>query len=790
MSFGEFCSASLHLDVCPFSVDLHPMSTRKRRGRPLDTPTISVHPSAPHDVPTIAHHFGTTLDGHNMISTRHIIVENESPALGPSEPMLSGQAADGGDSFNNELGFVHYIRLTSQWKRYKAADEPLNEWIPLRSEFLDEMLWNDGCGDSLTIMGCLGCQEPGSSGVYRCEGVFWRRTILPGMLCKAAPEAASPSDQEVGSCAAVPLHPICINNLCGISGFQPLFINPKRARHFKYYVTSTFSHSSPRYLQSTSTMHSSERPKMLVLRHHLELAVLCPACPHPLINLPNDWSSTPAHMKFLYSLTLAIDANFHLKNSLGSGWAYFVENQEYKKYIAQHVTEKDISTCSGLAALNHANMKSSKGLCITGVVASTCARHGFLLPQGLGDLQKGQTDGEGVEHDWAIMNAAANSTKEMSEGSCHDTLDDLWGDRNYQKIMYLGKTLFKKHDTAVIEWAKQSKQFKLFMECLKSDDVEKWEASVRQWECDPSKPNPYIIKSSYDILNPLIYVVFAVKTQADICLKLASAEQQSLCVGTMESIHEMSPSMFISAGLEIEVHHTISIIHTTFRIQKPASDLGKPPTLLPSYTELFVLSPTLSSINVMRAQAQIDAVIESYNVAQKAYHQLVGSGIWEETIQVLHPWDVCAMDDSEGHLVQLGEGYRTLSWIWMAPGLRAMGDTVGTPEMHEALRIEWAKCHTHRNQWVKEELLVKEEIWHTIAFYLLDGVRAYAYYQAALQHDRATSFRVLFSSALDILESMSENDKPFNQDALALSGHGTDEDLDDKPNDDLDDLEI
>ncbi|KAF9504390.1 hypothetical protein BS47DRAFT_1401473 [Hydnum rufescens UP504] len=211
-----------------------------------------------------------------------------------------------------------------------------------------------------------------------------------------------------------------------------------------------------------------------------------------------------------------------------------------------------------------------------------------------------------------------------------------------------------------------------------------------------------------------------------------------------------------------------------------------------------------------RAQAQIDAVIESYNVARTAYHQLVGSGIWEETIRVLHPWDVCAMDDSEGHSAQLGEGYRTLSWIWMAPGLRAMGDTAGTPEMHEALHIEWAKCRACRNRWVEEELLVKEEIRRTIAFCeykaeqwtewatarpglpldLLDGVRAYAYYQAALQHDRVTSFCVLFSLALDILESMSENDKPFDQDTLALSGHGTDEDLDDEPDDDLDDLEI
>ena len=39
----------------------------------------------------------------------------------------------------------------------------------------------------------------------------------------------------------------------------------------------------------------------------------------------------------------------------------------------------------------------------------------------------GRTDGEGIERDWSAMNAAAKSTKEMSEGSRHDALDDFWG---------------------------------------------------------------------------------------------------------------------------------------------------------------------------------------------------------------------------------------------------------------------------------------------------------------------------------------------------------------------------
>ena len=53
-------------------------------------------------------------------------------------------------------------------------------------------------------------------------------------------------------------------------------------------------------------------------------------------------------------LSLAIDANFRLKNrlgahvsndvGLGTGWAYFVEDEPYKSWILSHTTQTDVST--------------------------------------------------------------------------------------------------------------------------------------------------------------------------------------------------------------------------------------------------------------------------------------------------------------------------------------------------------------------------------------------------------------------------------------------------------------
>jgi hypothetical protein len=47
----------------------------------------------------------------------------------------------------------------------------------------------------------------------------------------------------------------------------------------------------------------------------------------------------------------------------------------------------------------------------------------------------GRVDGEAIERDWAKSNLAANSTKEMTAGSCHDTLDDIFGDLNWKTVV-------------------------------------------------------------------------------------------------------------------------------------------------------------------------------------------------------------------------------------------------------------------------------------------------------------------------------------------------------------------
>ncbi|KAG9312832.1 hypothetical protein JVU11DRAFT_6252 [Chiua virens] len=155
-----------------------------------------------------------------------------------------------------------------------------------------------------------------------------------------------------------------------------------------------------------------------------ECAVLCLACPQLDINLLMDWLMAPPSQRYvsccasiisvdshsesrwLYCMFLALDANFQLKcknvsskdvnPGLGDGWVYFVEDHTYKEYLSKWMGEVQEanclqkSTCSGHTAVNTADTKGFCGLAVTGLGTVDCSYHGFKLPLGVGDLQKGE----------------------------------------------------------------------------------------------------------------------------------------------------------------------------------------------------------------------------------------------------------------------------------------------------------------------------------------------------------------------------------------------------------------
>ncbi|KAF9501042.1 hypothetical protein BDN71DRAFT_1479662 [Pleurotus eryngii] len=130
--------------------------------------------------------------------------------------------------------------------------------------------------------------------------------------------------------------------------------------------------------------------------------VLCPACPHPGKNLPNNYSHVPAHKGWIYLLFLAINTNFRLKHlsasndtwdpSLSHSFAYFVEEKKYKEFLSAYtdLVVLEANMCSNYDTMKLASIQGGKGVLASGVSAIECACHNMKRPLSVGDLQLGE----------------------------------------------------------------------------------------------------------------------------------------------------------------------------------------------------------------------------------------------------------------------------------------------------------------------------------------------------------------------------------------------------------------
>ncbi|KIM59751.1 hypothetical protein SCLCIDRAFT_125607 [Scleroderma citrinum Foug A] len=99
-----------------------------------------------------------------------------------------------------------------------------------------------------------------------------------------------------------------------------------------------------------------------------------------------------------YTLFLSADGNFRLQRknkrgdsddvALNKGNAYFMETEEFKKYLQRVKALEDLGTCALVHICRPSECK--KNAVISGVIAVQCARHGFYMPQSMVDLTKGE----------------------------------------------------------------------------------------------------------------------------------------------------------------------------------------------------------------------------------------------------------------------------------------------------------------------------------------------------------------------------------------------------------------
>lgn len=92
--------------------------------------------------------------------------------------------------------------------------------------------------------------------------------------------------------------------------------------------------------------------KLAALKAPGSLALFCPACPQPGVNLPEDWDKEE-EADWKYGRVITMDGNFkadHMKMKtphdvyLSDGLGYFVGKDQYKEHLKKAASSKEVST--------------------------------------------------------------------------------------------------------------------------------------------------------------------------------------------------------------------------------------------------------------------------------------------------------------------------------------------------------------------------------------------------------------------------------------------------------------
>ncbi|KAI0323170.1 hypothetical protein GY45DRAFT_1341622, partial [Cubamyces sp. BRFM 1775] len=150
----------------------------------------------------------------------------------------------------------------------------------------------------------------------------------------------------------------------------------------------------------------------------------------------------------------------------------------------------------------------------------------------------GRTYSEGVESSWSHLNPAAMSTREMALATRHEVLNDHIGAWNWYKTIGLGPFLAKSLRQATQMAVKQRQIFNEFSATFPTDIVREWERVILLWNINPGRgPDPYEEPETTTKLSKV---------------RIELAKEDAADVSATPTVLDMSPSVFIQVGLDLE----------------------------------------------------------------------------------------------------------------------------------------------------------------------------------------------------------------------------------------------
>ncbi|KAF7366600.1 hypothetical protein MSAN_00917800 [Mycena sanguinolenta] len=148
-----------------------------------------------------------------------------------------------------------------------------------------------------------------------------------------------------------------------------------------------------------------------------------------------------------------------------------------------------------------------------------------------------QVDTEAIKHAWAGIGGVAMSTRDMGPGTHHDVLDCQFSHWNWQKLVGIIELLQCHLDRVQDELKEQTKALEEFLS-QQAERIPEWQRQVLEFEQDQMKPNPFYVK-----VKGLM--------EAQVRLQFMKEEADKAARGVL-AVHDISPSLFISAGLDLE----------------------------------------------------------------------------------------------------------------------------------------------------------------------------------------------------------------------------------------------
>ncbi|KAH9020291.1 hypothetical protein EDB85DRAFT_2153145 [Lactarius pseudohatsudake] len=145
------------------------------------------------------------------------------------------------------------------------------------------------------------------------------------------------------------------------------------------------------------------------------MAIFCPACPQPGINLPKDRYHNDLNQLIR---TFIMDGNFSAEHMrcrsgdadlpLSAGMAFMANPNSYKAHLHSGKEIAQPSTCNTYRAIEQANSSCSH-LDITGIGATACC-HRFFVPTSVVDFQKGERQ---INMDYSLCKALSYNMKDI-----------------------------------------------------------------------------------------------------------------------------------------------------------------------------------------------------------------------------------------------------------------------------------------------------------------------------------------------------------------------------------------